>query len=245
MASGMEFAKFLMGSRKKSEDEEFQQYTNNSKRLRERMVMELNYDLDLGEAFVLGAAGVLSVKKLRQERSPDKQRDKSWCENGYRNWGDEAFKKCFRVNHCTFEFILDEIRLTITRQPTHFKPHPTPPEIQLAICSYGLAHGCTFNTIGDLFGVAAPTVAVVFNEVCKVHIHILYDRFVYLPRNTHEWIQELESFLEDWEFPCVGAWDRFHIFVCSKLKNYFSFKKRYFESSIGFIGSNKRFFGLR
>lgn len=241
MASAMEFAKFLMESRKKREDEEFQQYTKNRKRLRERMVMELDEDLDLSEAFVVGAAGVLSVKKPRLERSRDEQRDKSWWENGYRNWGDEAFKKRLRVNRCTFEYILNEIRHTITKQPTRFKPHPTSPETQLAICLYRLAHGCTFNTIGDLFGVAAPTAAVVFNEVCKVLVCVLYDRFVYLPRNTDEWVQELESFLEDWEFPCVGAWDGFHVYVCSKLKNYFSFKKRYSVSSMGFIGSNKRF----
>ena len=69
----------------------------------------------------------------------------------------------------------------------------------------------------------------------------LYDRFVYLPRNRAEWKRELESFLEDWEFPCVGAWDGFHVYVSTKLKNYFSFKKRYSVSSMGFVGSNKRF----
>ena len=69
----------------------------------------------------------------------------------------------------------------------------------------------------------------------------LYDRCVYLPRNRAEWKHELESFLENWEFPCVGAWDGFHVYVSTKLKNYFSFKKRYSVSSMGFIASNKRF----
>ena len=241
MASAMEFAK-LVQSRKKKEEKELEEwFTENRKRSRERMVMEFDKDFDLAETFVVSAVGVLSVKKPRLERSRDEQRDKSWWANGYRNWNDEAFKKRLRVNRCTFEYILNEIRHNIVKESTRFKPHPTPPETQLAICLYRLAHGCTFNTIGDLFGVAAPTAAVIFNNVCKVLVCKLYDRYVYLPRNIDEWINELESFLEDWEFPCVGAWDGFHVYISTKLKNYFSFKKRYSVSSMGFIGSNKRF----
>ena len=28
-------------------------------------------------------------------------------------------------------------------------------------------------------------------------------------------------------FPCVGAWDGFHVYVSTKLKNFYSYKKRY------------------
>ena len=69
----------------------------------------------------------------------------------------------------------------------------------------------------------------------------MYDRFVCLPRNSAEWKQELESFRDKWEFPCVGALDGFHVYVSTKLKNYFNFKKRYSVSSLGFTASNKRF----
>ena len=241
MASVMEFATFLMNSRKKREEEEFQLFAESRKRLRKRIVMDFDEDLELTEAFVVSAAGVISVKKPRLERSLDEQRDKSWWRNGYQNWNDKAFKKRLRINRCTFEYILNEIKHIIKKEPTRFKPQPTPPETQLAICLYRLAHGCTFNTIGDLFGVAASTASVVFNELCRILVCTLYDRFVYLPRNATEWIQELESFLKDWEFPCVGAWDGFHVYISTKLKNYFSFKKRYSVSSMGFIGSNKRF----
>ena len=82
--------------------------------------------------------------------------------------------------------------------------------------------------------------AVIFNDVCKVLVSNLYDKFVFLPRNTAEWKKELENFLKNWEFPCVGAWNGFHVFVSTKLKKYFSFKKRYSVSSMGLIGSNKR-----
>ncbi len=237
----MEIAKFLMQSRKKRKQEEFQRYTKNRNRCRERMVMEFDEDLDIAEAFVVNAVGWIPAKKPRLERSRDEQRDNSWWVNGYRNWDNKAFKKRLRLNRSTFEYILNEIREKIAKKPTRFKPYPTPPETQLAICLYRLAHGCTFNTIGDLFGVAAPTAAVIFNKLCKVLVCTLYDRFVYLPRSLDEWIKELEGFLENWEFPCAGAWDGFHVYISTKLKNYFSFKKRYSVSSMGFIASNKRF----
>ena len=222
-------------------EEEFKRHTKCRKRSREQLVMEFEKDLDVAEAFVVSAAGVTSIKKNRLKRNRDEQRDKSWWENGYQNWNDKAFKKRLRINRVTFEYILREIREKITKTPTHFKPNPTPPETQLAICLYRLAHGSTYTTIGDLFGVAAPTAAVIFNKVGKVLVCTLYDEYVSLQKNTTEWKKELESFLENWEFPCVGAWDGFHVYTSTKLKNYFSFKKRYSVSSMGFIASNKRF----
>ena len=146
-----------------------------------------------------------------------------------------------RTNRATFQFILGEIEDRLVKEPTRFKPEPIPPDTQLAICLYRLAYGCTYSTVGDLFGVAESTASVIFNQVCKIPVSTLYDRCVYLPRNRAEWKHELESFLENWEFPCVGAWDGFHVYVSTKLKNYFSFKKRYSVSSMGFIASNKRF----
>ena len=120
-------------------------------------------------------------------------------------------------------------------------PHPTTPAAQLALCLYRLAHGCTFLTVGDLFGVAESTAHCIFHDVCKAIVECLYDKFVYLPRNLDEWNQELRNFLENWEFPCVGAWDGFHVYISTKLKNFYSFKKRYSVTNMGFIGHNKRF----
>ena len=104
-----------------------------------------------------------------------------------------------------------------------------------------MAHGSSYSTVGDLFGVAESTAAVIFNDVCRVLVTTLYDRYVHLPKSADEWKQELKNFLKDWEFPCVGAWDGFHVYVSTKLKNFYSFKKLYSVSSMGFIGSNKRF----
>ncbi|CAH3133439.1 unnamed protein product [Pocillopora meandrina] len=142
------------------------------------------------------------MKRPRKERGAYEERSSSWWRNGYRNWNNTAFKKRLRTNRATFQFILGEIEDRLVKEPTRFKPEPIPPDTQLAICLYRLAHGCTHSTVGDLFGVAESTASVIFNQV---------------------------------------SWDGFHVYVSTKLKNYFSFKKRYSVSSMGFIASNKRF----
>ena len=69
----------------------------------------------------------------------------------------------------------------------------------------------------------------------------LYDRYVRLPTTDEEWQNEIRGFLENYDFPCVGAWDGFHVYINSHLKNYFSFKKRHSMTNLGLIGYNKRF----
>lgn len=100
-----------------------------------------------------------------RERNPDEQRDSSWWRNGYLNWNDEAFKKRLRINQAIFQFILGEVRDKLIKEPTLFKLSP---DTQLAICLNQLAHGCTYSTVGDLFGVAESTAGVIFNQVCKI-----------------------------------------------------------------------------
>ena len=63
------------------------------------------------------------------------------------------------------------------------KLHPTPPATQLALCLYRPAHGCTFLTVRDLFGVGKSTANIIFQDVCKAIVECLCERFVYLPRN--------------------------------------------------------------
>ncbi len=70
---------------------------------------------------------------------------------------------------------------------------------------YRLAHGCTFLTAGDLFGVAASTAHCIFLEICNVLVRKMCDDFVYLLKTLEYWTKELQGFLENWEFPCVGA----------------------------------------
>ena len=101
--------------------------------------------------------------------------------------------------------------------------------------------GCSYSTVGDLFGVAASTACTIFNHVTKTIVQALYDDFVKLPQSEEEWKRRTLGFLENWAFPCVGAWDGFHVYINCHLKNFFSFKKRYSVTNMGFIASNKRF----
>ena len=239
MAAALQLLKSISRRRQERHDLQMQMLVTQKSESRKRKLQMMEDD-EIDTAKAIGLCAV-RAKRPRKERDPDEQRSSSWWRHGYRNWDDSAFKKRLRINRATFQYILGEIEAQLVKEPTRFKPEPIPPDTQLAICLYRLAHGCTYSTVGDLFGVAESTASVIFNQVCKILVSTLYDRFVYLPRNSAEWKQELESFLENWEFPCVGAWDGFHVYVSTKLKNYFSFKKRYSVSSLGFIASNKRF----
>ena len=69
----------------------------------------------------------------------------------------------------------------------------------------------------------------------------LYDRYVLLPTTDEEWENEIRVFLENYEFPCVGAWGGFYVYINSQLKNYFSFKKRYSMTNLDLTGYNSHF----
>ena len=47
----------------------------------------------------------------------------------------------------------------------------------------------------------------------------LFDKYVKMPSTEQEWINEIKGFIGNYEFPCIGAWDGFNVYVCSKLTN--------------------------
>ncbi|CAB4038440.1 Hypothetical predicted protein [Paramuricea clavata] len=178
---------------------------------------------------ILGAF-ICGCTKERRPKGPSEQRSSHWWRNGCENWTDKQFKKRCRVNRNTFNCLLQELQESIKRETTRFKV-PVAPEIQLALTLYRLAHGCSFSTVGDLFGIANST-------ACSSDF---FDEYGTLPSTEEEWKNELKAFLKDWGFPCVAAWDGFHVYICSNLKNFYSFKKRYSVTNMGLIASNKRF----
>ena len=150
---------------------------------RKQLLQDMDGELDMAQGLGLCA---VAMKRPRKGRSVDEERSSLWWRNGYQNWDDTAFKKRLCTNRATFQFILGEIEDQLVKEPTRFKPEPIPPDTQLPICLYRLAHGCTYSTVGYLFGVAESTASVIFNQVCKILVSNLYDRFVYLPRNRAE-----------------------------------------------------------
>ena len=73
--------------------------------------------------------------------------------------------------------------------------------------------------MSDLFGVLVSAANKVFNKVCRVLVAQLYDRYVYLPSVDAEWEAEVHGFLENYEFPYVGAWDGFYVYISPKLSS--------------------------
>ena len=61
-----------------------------------------------------------------------------------------------------------------------------------------------------------------------------------LPLTEGEWELDLRVFIKNYEFPCVSAWDGFHVYVSSKLKQSYSFKKHYTITNLALVGKNNR-----
>ena len=66
---------------------------------------------------------------------------------------------------------------------------------------------------------------VLFFKVLWEMISQHFNEYIYLPMNEEEWIAECKKFTENYKFPCVGVWDRFHVHVATYPQNYYSFKK--------------------
>ena len=177
-------------------------------------------DIDAVVVSVSSMAAALCNPKERKERSPKMYREQSWWTNGYGNWDESEFKKRLRIARETFEYILDNIHDDIEKQPTNLNPFPTTPDRQLAMTLYRLIHGCSFSTVGDLFRVSISLAAKTFNKIMRLLVVKMCDSYVTLPSSEQEWEAELRGFIENYEFPCVGAWDGFHVYISSKLKSF-------------------------
>ena len=137
--------------------------------------------------------------------------------------------------------ILNKVEPHLTKKETNLNQHPISVSRQLGLTLYQNGHGASFITLSQLFGVSISLASVTINKVCPVLVVTLCNRYVKLPRTDEEWEAELKGFLENYEFPCVGAWDGFHVYVSSKLKSYFSFKKRCSMSNPGLVSYSKTF----
>ena len=102
-------------------------------------------------------AGIFQSKQ-RKQRTPKRNRDKTWWTYGYQNWDDVEFKKRMGATRETFEYLLQIVYDEIVKKPTNMDPNPTPPDRQLAMTLYRLTHRTSFSsTVGDSFGVQLQT----------------------------------------------------------------------------------------
>ena len=182
-------------------------------------------------------------RKNKQSNEDRLQLNRFWLA-GYDNWSAEEFKERMRINRETLDFILEQITHLIHKEPTYMVPNPIEDHPQLGLTIYRLAHGCSFIVIMDIFGVSPSLATETFNNVIKWMVLTLYDESVCLPRTEADWTNECKGFIENYELPCVGAWDESHVHVACRLKNYFSFKNKYTVTSMDLIAHNKRFLPL-
>ena len=156
---------------------------------------------------------------MNTERSPNGNRNvgKLWWRNVYFNCDNEQFKSKFRLTKDNFNIILNRIEASIVKTPTNLVPEPIEPNRQLGLTTYKLAHGCTFTVIGNVFRISESLATQTFNHVVRELVVNLFDEYVKMPSTEQEWTNEIKGFIESYEFPCIGAWDGFHVYVCSNL----------------------------
>ena len=234
--------------RRKILDDEVEDYYQNIKR--KRMLEEtalIEEESDFVAGVMAGIEGVRNLKKdgnIGRRQNVDRNNAKNWWTNVYNNWDEIDFKNRFRITRETFHYILNRIQPFIEKTPTNLVPTPIEADRQLALTIYRLAHGCSFPVLSDIFGVSKSLAVDVFNHVVRELMTHLYGEFIKLPITDDEWVQEIKGFIENYEFPCIGAWDGFHVFTATKLKNYYNFKNRYSISNMGLVSYNKRFLNL-
>ena len=190
-----------------------------------------------------GLSAIWEDKPPRKSREKDKDRElkKGQWDDLYTNQSEDVFKEKTRVSRATFNLILNKLEDQLRIEPTNFKPNPTSPDRQLALTLYRLGHGLSYSILEDIFGLSKEASCKFFNKVVRLIVTNFYDDYVKLPTTDEEWLSELRGFVENYGFPCIGAWDGFHIYINSKEKCNYSFKKRYTINNLALTSYNKRF----
>ena len=96
-----------------------------------------------------------------------------------------------------------------------------------------MAHGCSFKVLKYIFAVWQSLATQTFNKAIRVLISSLYDELIKLNSSEEEWVQECKSFIENYEFPCVGTWDYVHVNVTTHLKKPLQFQKQIYRIKHG------------
>ena len=175
---------------------------------------------------------------MNTERGPNVNRNvgKRWWRNVYFNWDNEQFKSKFRHTKDNFNIILNRTEASIVKMPTNLVSGPIEPNRQLGLIIYKSAHGCTFTVIDNAFGIFESLATQTFNHAVRDLVVNRFYEYVKMPSTEQEWINKIKDFNENYEFPCIGAWDGCHVYVCLKVKNHCNFKHRYSISYMTLVG---------
>ena len=64
-----------------------------------------------------------------------------------------------------------------------------------------------FRATCSLFELSIGSAVAAFNMVSREMISALFNEYVYMPMSEEEQITECKGFIENYQFPCVDAWD--------------------------------------
>lgn len=175
-------------------------------------------------------------------------RNMGWWDLVWRTYDDTRFKKTFRVSRQTFNYILDNIRMDITKDI--MSETPISPECRLAVCLYRLGRGDYLYTIAELFGLGVSTVHGIIVEVSQAIINNFWKTAVQdiFPTNVQQFTEKILDMDQLWQFPCTwGAIDGCHLPIqCppggqEARKEYHNFKNFYSIVMMAIIDAQDRF----
>ena len=135
---------------------------------------------------IANITSVISRPKKRARHQPNLIRNKEWWDRCYRDFASEEFKKQVRIQHETFDMILNIVEPYVTKKETNLNQHPVSVNRQLGLTLYRLGHGASFTTLSQLFGVSISLAGVTLNKVCSVLVATLYNRYVKFSRTDEE-----------------------------------------------------------
>ncbi|KAL1475404.1 hypothetical protein MTO96_019820 [Rhipicephalus appendiculatus] len=138
-------------------------------------------------------------------------REVSWYETTLPHLPDNVFKGNFRVNRCTFDYIVS-VCGSMRRLDTNMRM-AIPLRKRVAIALYRLATSAEDRSVANIFGVGRSTVNLVFREFCATVVRRLESRYLKFPRER-EVAEHIRRFTAVTGFPQgMGALDGCHIEV--------------------------------
>ena len=119
---------------------------------------------------------------------------------------DSKYCKTYRVDRRTFQYLVRETRQHLQGQPTCMRS-PISPEKKLAMALHWMAHGKTFDQLGEIYHVGASTAHAIVHQVVKVLKENIVKSAIKFPGG-----RELDTVIDGFEqvagLPmCAGAID--------------------------------------
>lgn len=98
----------------------------------------------------------------------------------------DRFHELFRMNPATFNYLLEIIRLRITRRDTHMRKS-IDPETRLCITLHHLTAGINFRNLAYIYAVGRKTVSDIVYDTCDAISSLVGAIYMKMPTTHGEW----------------------------------------------------------